>query len=320
MNEFALIETHFKRLSDRTGALLSAREPELPADLGIGDDCALMRVPDGMQLAVSSDTLVAGVHFPGQATPFDIGYKALAVNLSDLAAMGATPAWFSLCVTLQDQSEDWITAFCEGMAAVTQGSPIQLVGGDTTRGPLSICVQVMGVVPAGQALTRSGARPGGEVDVSGCVGEAALGLALALDPQAAQWQQALDHPHLLARLHRPTPRVALGQALRGIASACIDVSDGLLADLNHVLRASQVGAELELDLIPVAAGQDRMISITAGDDYELCFTAPAHARSQVIALAQSLSLPVSMIGCISKAQGLRDQDNQALTPAGYQHF
>ena len=149
-----------------------------------------------------------------------------------------------------------------------------------------------------------------------------LCVAIVLLEGRAACRGALPGPGILAPPPGPgeAPRVALGQALRGIASACIDVSDGLLADLNHVLRASQVGAELELDLIPVAAGQDRMISITAGDDYELCFTAPAHARSQVIALAQSLSLPVSMIGCISKAQGLRDQDNQALTPAGYQHF
>lgn len=320
MNEFALIDAYFKRLSARTGALLSVCHPELHADLGIGDDCALISVPNGQQLAVSSDTLVSGVHFPQHTSAFDIGYKALAVNLSDLAAMGAMPAWFSLCITLQDQTEGWVEAFCEGMAAVMQASPIQLIGGDTTKGPLSISIQVMGVVPKGAALTRVGAQPGDEIYVSGRVGEAAQGLALALSTTAEQWSRALDHEHLLARLNRPTPRVALGVALRGVASACIDVSDGLLADLNHMLTASQVGARVNVDAIPVASGQDPMHSISAGDDYELCFTAPVSARQNIAAIAASLSLDVTAIGTITAETGIVDQQHQAITATGYQHF
>jgi len=320
MNEFALIDACFKRLGDQSGALLCAQQPVLEPTLGIGDDCALLSVPAGMQLVVSTDTLVAGVHFPLGTRAFDIGHKALAVNLSDLAAMGATPAWFTLCVTLPQLEEEWVNAFCAGLLEVMQPHPIALVGGDTTRGPLSISVQVMGLVPAGQALTRSGAQVGDDIYVSGTIGEAAVGLALALDAAAPQWQQPLDHHHYLDRLNRPTPRVRLGHALRGIAHACIDVSDGLLADLQHVLQGSGVGARLERTLLPLTAGLDAEAALTAGDDYELCFTAPAAAREDVAALAQQLGLPLTRIGRVTQEAGIRDHDQQPMRAAGYQHF
>lgn len=319
MNEFALIDAYFKRLSDNTGALPHSENVFRPqADLGIGDDCALVSVPAGMQLAVSADTLVCGVHFPESTSPFDIGYKALAVNLSDLAAMGATPAWFTLCVTLQDQSEQWVEAFCDGMASLTRIHPILLIGGDTTRGPLSVSVQVMGLIPVGEALTRAGAQDGDDIYVSGCIGEAALGLARVL--KASENQSSSQYDPMLDRLNRPTPRVALGLALRSVAHACIDVSDGLLADLNHILHSSGVGARLDLDAIPVADGASTMQSITAGDDYELCFTAPAHRRDTVNELARALSLPITRIGVVTAQPGMVDQNNHPLTPTGYTHF
>ena len=320
MNEFALIDAYFKRLSQQAGALLSASHPELMPALGIGDDCALLNVPSGMQLAVSSDTLVAGVHFPESASAFDIGYKALAVNLSDLAAMGAQPAWYSLCVTLPEQSEKWIESFCDGMAAVMEPNPIVLIGGDTTRGPLSISIQVMGLVPQGKAMTRSGAQIGDTIFMSGCVGEAALGLQLAQDEQHELWTKDLDHQHLLGRLHRPQPRVVLGWAIKTFAHACIDVSDGLLADLNHLLQSSGVGAQLDLDVIPTARGSDPMRAMSAGDDYELCFTASPADQEQLIAMGQVLDLPVTAIGTVIEGNGIVDLHGQPIAVSGYRHF
>lgn len=318
MNEFALIDAYFKRLSESTGALLSQRTSISPATLGIGDDCALLSVPAGMQLAVSADTLIRGVHFPDNTAPFDIGYKSLAVNLSDLAAMGAEPAWFTLCITLNGQTEQWVEAFCAGMASVLQASPIQLIGGDTTRGALSISVQVMGLVPAGRALTRAGAQVGDDIYVSGCIGEAAVGLALA-QGRAGDWRD-LDQSAMLARLNRPQPRVGLGCALRDQASACIDVSDGLLADLNHVLVQSQVGASLDLDSIPATRALPLMQSITSGDDYELCFTAPPGCRDAIGAIAEQQGIALTRIGSITSDRGMRDRAGNPLTPAGYTHF
>lgn len=318
MNEFALIDAYFKRLSDVAGAPSTQNTYSPKADLGIGDDCALVSVPVGMQLAVSADTLVSGVHFPVNTSPFDIGYKALAVNLSDLAAMGAVPAWFTLCITLQDQSARWVEAFCEGMASVMRPHPILLIGGDTTRGPLSISVQVIGLVPSGEALTRCGAKEGDDIYVSGCIGEAAQGLALVQN--TLQIEQASIREHMLERLNRPTPRVSLGLALRGVAHACIDVSDGLLADLNHILQSSDAGACLDLGSIPVAGGISLQQSIISGDDYELCFTAPVQQRDVIDLLALKLSLPIARIGRITSQHGMVDQNNHPLTPAGYTHF
>ncbi|MBN8717303.1 MAG: thiamine-phosphate kinase [Stenotrophomonas sp.] len=288
--------------------------------LGIGDDCALLAPPPGMQLAVTMDTLNAGVHFPADTAPADIGWKALAVNLSDLAAMGAQPAWCTLALSLPQADATWLEAFCDGFFALAQQHGIALVGGDTTRGPLSIGIAAHGFVEPGMALRRDGARAGDEVWVSGTLGDAAGALA--------QWQAgAAIAPPLRARLDRPTPRVALGRALRGIASACIDVSDGLLADLAHITRASGVGADIEADALPAsdalretfAIDAMRRLQATGGDDYELCFTAPASRREAVQALAARLRLPLARIGRIVAGNGVHCAGLGPVVP-GYQHF
>ncbi|TCT20561.1 thiamine-phosphate kinase [Thermomonas haemolytica] len=288
--------------------------------LGIGDDCALLAPPPGIQLAVTMDTLNAGVHFPPETAPADIGWKALAVNLSDLAAMGAQPAWCTLSLTLPHADAAFVDGFCDGFLALAAQHDVALVGGDTTRGPLSVSIAAHGFVPAGAALRRDGARVGDEVWVSGTLGDAAGALA--------QWQAGTAiAPPLRARLDRPTPRVALGLALRGIASACIDISDGLLADLAHICRASGVGAELEADTLPAsdalrgafAADARRVLQATGGDDYELCFTAAAAQREAVQALGARLELPLTRIGRIVAGSGVHCAGLDDLAP-GYQHF
>lgn len=288
--------------------------------LGIGDDCALLAPPPGMQLAVTMDTLNAGVHFPADTAPADIGWKALAVNLSDLAAMGAQPAWCTLALSLPQADAAWLEAFCDGFLALAQAHGIALVGGDTTRGPLAVTLTAHGFVPAGEALRRDGACVGDEVWVSGTLGDAAGALA--------QWQAGgVIAPPLRARLDRPTPRVALGLALRGIASSCIDISDGLLADLAHIARASGVGAELEADALPAspalgaafASEAMRRLQATGGDDYELCFTAAATQREAVQALGARLGLPLARIGRIVAGSGVHCAGLGPVVP-GYQHF
>ena len=269
MNEFDLIRTHF--------AALGAARTDV--ELGVGDDCALLAVPAGQRLAVSIDTLVCGTHFLPDCDPEALGYKSLAVGLSDLAAMGAEPAWATLALTLPPElvaeHPDWIAAFARGLGALAQHHGVRLVGGDTTRGPLSVTLQVHGLVPEGAAIRRAGARPGDLIYVSGTLGDAGLALRQILAGAPVE-------PGLRERLDRPTPRVALGMALRGIATAMIDVSDGLAADLGHILDASGVGAELRLQSLPlspsvaavVAADGDWSLPLASGDDYELCFCIP----------------------------------------------
>ena len=292
--------------------------------LGIGDDAALLQPPLGMQLAVSMDTLNAGVHFPDGTAPADIGWKALAVNLSDLAAMGAAPAWCTLALSLPQADAGFVDGFLDGFLSLARAHDVALVGGDTTRGPLSISVTVHGFVPPGQALRRDGARCGDDVWVSGPLGDAAAALA--------QWQAGVEIVAALRqRLDRPTPRVALGQALRGLASACIDISDGLLADLGHVCAASGVGARIDLPALPAspalrdAFSGDALVRLQAsgGDDYELCFTAPADARAAVVALAVEGCVP-ARVGRIVAGQRVvaLDAGGRPWQPdhAGYQHF
>lgn len=293
--------------------------------LGIGDDAALLQPPAGMQLAVSMDTLNAGVHFPPGTAPADIGWKALAVNLSDLAAMGAAPAWCTLSLSLPDGDAGFVDGFLDGFLALAAQHDVALVGGDTTRGPLSVCVTVQGLVEPGMALRRDGARAGDEVWVSGTLGDAAGALA--------QWQagQAID-TGLRMRLDRPTPRLALGRALRGIASACIDVSDGLLADLGHVCTASGVGARIDVEALPASDAlracfgreQQRILQATGGDDYELCFTAPADARDAALQAAASGGVTVSCIGRIVDVPGVAacsaDGNAWSAPAAGWVHF
>lgn len=293
--------------------------------LGIGDDAALLQPPADLQLAVAMDTLNAGVHFPHETSPADIGWKALAVNLSDLAAMGATPAWCTLSLSLPQGDGAWIDAFLDGFLELADAHRVALVGGDTTRGPLSVCVTAHGFVEAGSALLRSGARAGDDIWVSGTLGDAAGALA------QLQAGNAVD-PLLRARLDRPAPRVALGRALRGIANACIDVSDGLLADLGHLCDASGVGAGIELASLPASAsmrsGFDvetrRALQATGGDDYELCFTAPEAKRSDVGHAAREAGVEVARIGRVVAGAGVvaRGENGEPWAPPrkGYAHF
>lgn len=307
--EFDLIARIRQRASARGDVLL-----------GIGDDCALLLPPPGMQLAVTMDALNLGVHFPPETAPVDIGWKALAVNLSDLAAMGAQPAWGTLSLSLPQGDAAFVDGFFDGFFALAAQQGFALVGGDTTRGPLSIAITAHGLIEPGMALRRDGARVGDEVWVSGTLGDAAGALR--------QWQAGAPmSPALQARLDRPTPRVALGRALRGIASSCIDVSDGLLADLAHICRASGVGAEVDVDALPASAAlcaafdpdTRRVLQAAGGDDYELCFTAAPAQREPLHQLAEALALPLACVGRITAGTSVRC-DGVAAGAGGYQHF
>jgi thiamine-monophosphate kinase len=296
--------------------------------LGIGDDAALLTVPAGQLLAVSTDSLLAGVHFPASTAAYDIGWKALAVNLSDLAAMGAIPAWATLALTLPRADADWVIAFADGFAALAREYKLALVGGDTTQGPLSITVAVHGLVPQGAALLRSGAHIGDAVYVTGTLGDAAAGLRLVDQPTFAEPATLA----LLQRLHRPTPRIAQGLVLRGRASACIDISDGLLADLGHICAASGVGAELDVDNLPSSAAllaatdaQNRLaFQLAGGDDYELCFTAPDAIATTLLGDLARSGCAATRIGRIVGDAGVRARDGAGnpvtLPQAGWEHF
>ncbi|MFA5531836.1 MAG: thiamine-phosphate kinase [Thiohalomonadaceae bacterium] len=293
--------------------------------LGVGDDCALLRVPAGMLLAVTMDTLVEGRHFPQGTDPGALGHKALAVNLSDLAAMGAEPAWVTLSLSLPAADEGWLTGFADGLLTLAERHGVQLVGGDTVRGPLAITVQAHGFVPPAQALRRGGAGVGDTVYVTGTLGEAGAGLQIALGERAVAEP---DASRLRMRLDRPSPRLEWGRALRGLASAAIDVSDGLAADLGHILEASGVGATLRLDALPVSEPLCRAVgtqeahrlALAAGDDYELCFTAPVASAAAIAALP----FPCTAIGTIEPAPGLRILDGHGnalnLASIGFDHF
>ncbi len=288
-SEFDLIARYFTRPTTHTA-------------VGIGDDGAVLGLAPGMQLVVSTDMLVAGTHFLPETEPESLGWKTLAVNVSDLAAMGAAPRWAVLALALPSADETWIEGFCQGLFACAEAHGVDLVGGDTTRGPLNLCPTLFGEVPSGQALLRSGAQQGDQIWVSGSPGLAALGLA------QLQGRTQLQEPALtdcLSALHRPQARVALGLALRGLASAAIDVSDGLLGDLGHILEASSVGAELHLELMPKAAELAcadlplaRHCLLCGGDDYELLFTAPPEREAEILAISSRLGLPLTKIGAI----------------------
>ena len=323
LGEFDLIARYFK-------------QPVRRAVLGIGDDCALLAPAPGMQLAISCDMLVQGRHFFADVDPRALGHKALAVNLSDLAASGATPRAFTLALALPHVEEAWLQGFSQGLFALADAHGCELIGGDTTQGPLNICITVFGDVPAGQALLRSGAQAGDDIYVSGNLGDARLAL------EALLGHVALPANTLAAareRLERPTPRVALGTALRGIATSALDVSDGLLGDLSHILQASQAGADIHLaettKLIACSAlwesataGFDqnllRQCTLAGGDDYELCFTAAVSDRAAVQTAATAAQTPVHRIGCITAEPGLRVLDAQGQPVAqswrSFDHF
>lgn len=318
MGEFDLIRRFFQR-------------PVRRAALGVGDDCALLAPAPGMQLAVSSDMLVEGRHFFADVDPRLLGHKSLAVNLSDLAACGARPLAFTLALSLPRADAAWTEAFAAGLLALADTHGCELVGGDTTQGPLNICITVFGEVPPGQALLRSGARAGDDIWVSGSLGDARLAL------EALLGHTTLPPGTLAAarqRLEAPTPRVALGQALRGIASSALDVSDGLLGDLGHILEQSRVGASLDTRLItplldagrhtPLTIDLLHQCTLSGGDDYELCFTAPADRRDAVQSAGRDSATRVTRIGCIEEQPGLRliGPDGAAMAPrwASFDHF
>lgn len=318
--EFNLIDAYFlKRGSERRDIVL-----------GIGDDCALVQAPADHEIAVTTDTMVAGVHFDEKTPARAIGHKIAAVNLSDLAAMGAEPSWLSLAITLPQQDDEWLAEFAAGLHEICRYYQCSLIGGDTTRGPLSVTITAQGLIPKGRALLRSGAKAGDWIYVSDKLGDAGLALA------AEQDQIGLDDRHyqaVLERLHYPRPQVALGLALRGIASAAIDISDGLLADLRHILKASQVGAKLTLDELPLSLALTESLTadaalttaLTAGDDYELCFTVPDERQGMLeTALLHTAIKPVCIgrITAASEQVELWFEEKPWDTPeaSGFDHF
>lgn len=318
LSEFNLIAQYFTRPPRH-----AERVP-----LGVGDDCALLAPSPGKQMAISTDMLVEGRHFFPGADPFWLGHKCLAVNLSDLAAMGAQPVAFTLALALPQAQPEWLGPFSAGLLALADVHDCELIGGDTTKGPLNICITVFGEVNAGQALRRDGARPGDDIWISGTLGDARLALA-AYRNELALDSSALDFA--ASRMHGPTPRVPLGLALRGIAHAAIDISDGLIGDLGHILERSMVGATLSIDALPAGQAlkqqpQDlrRRFALAGGDDYELCFTAPTSKRDAVLAAASAASIPVTRVGSIEASPGLRLVDAGGapldLRVASFDHF
>jgi thiamine-monophosphate kinase len=309
MDEFALIRRYFEPLG----------RPRPEVRLGIGDDAALLALPPGSELCITTDTLVAGRHFAADAAAADVGWKALAVNLSDLAAMGAAPLAYTLALTLPEADETWLQGLAAGLDELAAQHDLALIGGDTTRGPLSLTLTAFGAVPAGRALRRQGAREGDLVCVTGTLGDAAL--ALQLGAQAP--------PALRQRLHRPQPRLAAGQALRELASAGLDLSDGLAGDLAHLCRASGVGASVRADLLPTSAAfaaaapaaRHLALQVQGGDDYELCLTLPPE---RVEAATAACGLPLTVIGRITREPGVRfctaAGEILPLAPHGYRHF
>ncbi|MVF20335.1 thiamine-phosphate kinase [Methylocaldum sp.] len=293
--------------------------------LGVGDDCALLRVEEGEDLAVTADTLVEGVHFLSDVDPESLGHKVLAVNLSDLAAMGAKPKWVVLALTLPHADAAWLQSFAKGFFALAERYGVELIGGDTTRGPLTITVQALGLTPRDGALRRSGARPGDLIYLTGELGAAGLGLKMR------QGRTGIEDQTAIAHLERPEPRVDIGLKLRGLANSGIDVSDGLAADLGHILEASGVGATLAWERLPLPDGVRRYIEetgdwrmpLSAGDDYELCFTVPPGNREKLERCLTTGGFPFALIGQIEPQTGLRlfkDGRSIELSQDGYQHF
>ncbi len=315
MDEFSLIQTYFDR-------------PRNGVDLGVGDDAALVSVPAGDQLVVAADMLVENRHFFADVDPRALGHKALAVNLSDMAAMGAQPRWFTLCISLPEIQPEWVKSLTEGMFSLADAHGVALIGGDTTRGPLTLAVQILGTVPKGRALTRSGAAEGDDIWLSGYTGEAALavqsryqGFSLS-EAQRALAEQRLDYP---------TPRVSLGLALRGLASAAIDVSDGLLADLGHVALQSRLQAVIQPQYLPNRLPQSNLLAVdwlnlqcTGGDDYEICFTASPCHREEIKVLSATLDVPLTRIGYMQTGDGVAviglDGQAQSFLRKGFNHF
>ena len=319
LGEFELIQRFFSWPSGRSDV-----------SVGIGDDTAVVDVPAGQQLVVTTDTLVEGVHFPAHTSPFDTGHKSLAVSLSDLAAMGARPRWFTLALTLPKVDENWLSGFSSGLRTLAEQQNIVLVGGDTTKGPLTISIQAMGVVGSGQAVLRSTAKPGDDIYVTGTLGDAALGLEFALETSEPGITKEC-RSYCLQRLNRPEPRVRAGISLAPFLTAMIDCSDGFVADLGHILASSGCGAELQLAALPLSSAlqvnvekQGWRYPLSGGDDYELIFTASPRSRCEIIGIAENLNAPVTRVGKITEGGGIKitSADGQLLdlTTTGYTHF
>ena len=317
MKEFQLI-----RQIQRETSVSSSIDSIPGVKLGIGDDAAVLEVPAGYHLVAATDTLNAGIHFPDSTSPYDIAYKCLAVNLSDMAAMGAIPRWALLSLSLPDADSEWVQSFAEGFRSLAMAHGVALVGGDTTSGPLSVSLTALGLVEPGKQLMRSGANPGDLIVVSGTIGGAARVLELLRSGKHLEERHLLD---------RPQPRVKLGQALVGYASACIDISDGLLADLGHVLKASGCGAFVEIEKLPqprVLAGLEDALKwnyqLSGGDDYELLFTLPRRHAAFIVTWSQQLDINLSIIGEVEEGEGVRciSPDGSTYDPqcAGYEHF
>lgn len=325
--EFELIARYFSNING-----LSNNSGTGAIDLGVGDDCALLTPPAGQQLAISVDTLVADVHFPAQGDAYSIAQKALRCNLSDLAAMGAQPLAFTLALSLPQSDEKWLSEFSRGLRDCSNEFHIALIGGDTTRNPVTtLTLQVMGTLPAGQGLLRSGAKIGDAIFVSGTLGDARAALDY-LSTVPAQLNS--DQLFYLQRYYQPSPRIALGMTLRGIATAAIDISDGLAADLGHILERSSralkqnVSAEITIEQLPLSNAlrnhsQAREFALSGGDDYELCFTVPQSKKSLIADIAKTLSIPLTEIGVIVEGKQLMARSNGVLRPlerSGYKHF
>lgn len=315
-SEFDLIQKYFT-------------QPTSHSDLGIGDDAALVQVSPGHQLVASTDMSVLDTHFSQNTEAYNVGWKSLAVNVSDIAAMGATPRWATLSISLPSINEPWLLEFSRGLFACAKAFDIDLIGGDTTRGPLNISIQIMGEVPTGKALRRDGAKDEDDIWVSGHLGSAALGLMLLQKKPVSASDST--RTTCLKAINTPQPRITLGLALRKVAHSCIDISDGLLADLNHILEASKVGAHVSLESIPCLPGiraqlQDpnmQRLLLTGGEDYELCFTASPQRREQLIDIAMQLRLQLVRIGTINRSGKLAarfQNKNLNLTNLGYDHF
>lgn len=322
MQEFSIIEQYFTNQT----------QPRRDVLVGVGDDCAITQIPENHVLATTTDTLVSGIHFLPETNPADIAHKALAVNLSDLAAMGATPAWVSLALTLPDANEDWLSEFADSFARLCEYYSINLIGGDTTRGPLSITITAQGFVPPDSVIKRSGARPGDAIFVTGTLGDAGAGLGL-LQETLTEENGALDSlaaSYLLLRHNTPTPRVLAGTTLRRKVSSCIDISDGLIGDIQHIMKASQCGANINVGALPISNELLSFVSseyaielaLSAGDDYELLFTVPQDQIEEVKTAMHSVSIPITQIGQMTGDGELHlKQNNQAyITQASaYQH-
>ena len=318
-SEFALIKRYFQAL-----AVVDDRS----VSCGIGDDAAIIQIPPNMELALATDTLVAGTHFPASAAPADIGYKSLAVNLSDMAAMGAEPKWALLSLSLPTPESAWIENFAQGFSTLAKTHAVNLIGGDLNRGPLSVTVQIQGLLPAGAAIKRSGAKEDDLIYVTGPLGDAGLGLQII---QRKRTIAEEGQTFFLACLHRPEINIKAGLSLRGLAASAIDISDGLLADLGHIIQASQVGgAEIHLDKIPLSPAMQKVLdkeaawnlALTAGDDYKLCFT--VREDKQLEKKLKAIDSPCACIGKITKTPGIRclQPDGNHFKPSGsgYVHF